>query len=198
MNNSENPQFKMPSWNQPEMTESFFTYTHTLIIVLVILLIIAILAIISLTVPVNIFENIKMFFFKILSYFGYATGSIINKTADVTTDITKFGIDIADGTVHSIGDLLKNSSIPNIDNDAKTRFDNTLNLSNISNRGHEPSPDNASNPIQNPIATSKTNWCLVGESDGKRGCVEVGESDKCISNQLFPSKQLCLNPTLTK
>ena len=85
-----------------------------------------------------------------------------------------------------------------IDNDAKMRFDNTLNLSNISNRGPEPSHDNASNPIQNPIATSKSNWCLVGEYDGKRGCVEVGESDKCISNQLFPSQQLCLNPTLTK
>ena len=195
MNKSENPSFKMPSWNQPE---SFFTYTHTLIIVLVILLIIAILAIISLTVPVNIFEHIKWFFLKILSYFGYATGSIINKTADVTTDITKLGIDIADGTVHSIGNLLKNPSIPHIDNDAKMRFDNTLNLSNISNRGPEPSHDNASNPIQNPIATSKSNWCLVGEYDGKRGCVEVGESDKCISNQLFPSQQLCLNPTLTK
>ena len=181
MNNTENPSFKMPSWNQPEMTESFFTYTHVLIIVLVILLIIAILAIISLTVPINMFEFVKWFFLKILSYFGYATGSIINKTADITTDITKLGIDIADGTVHSIGDLLKNSSIPNIDNDAKTRFDNTLN-----------------DPIQNPIATSKPNWCLVGEFNGKRGCGAIEESDKCISNQLFPSQQLCLNPTLTK
>jgi hypothetical protein len=52
-------------------------------------------------------------------------------------------------------------------------------------------------PIQNPISSGKSGWCLVGEYQSKRGCVEIGANDKCMSNQVFSSKELCLNPTFT-
>ena len=61
----------------------------------------------------------------------------------------------------------------------------------------EPSPDTTKNPIQNPIS-SKKGWCLVGEYQGKRGCIEIGEYDKCLSGQVFPEEKLCLNPTFTQ
>ena len=41
-------------------------------------------------------------------------------------------------------------------------------------------------------------YCLVGEYHNKRGCIEVADGDKCMSGQVFPSQQLCLNPTLTQ
>jgi hypothetical protein len=44
-------------------------------------------------------------------------------------------------------------------------------------------PSNPENPIQKPISANKTNWCLVGEYQGKR-CVEVSDSNKCMSGQL--------------
>jgi hypothetical protein len=60
-----------------------------------------------------------------------------------------------------------------------------------------PSADTSASPIQNPIATTKSNWCLVGEYQDRRGCIEIGDSDKCLSGQVFPSQTMCLNPTIT-
>jgi hypothetical protein len=52
-------------------------------------------------------------------------------------------------------------------------------------------------PIQNPISSSKQSYCLVGEFESKRGCVKMGENGLCMSGQIFSSKELCMNPTLT-
>jgi hypothetical protein len=56
----------------------------------------------------------------------------------------------------------------------------------------------AGNPIKNPITAGKQGWCLVGEYQGKRGCIEVSEHDRCLSGQVFPNQKMCLNPTLTQ
>jgi hypothetical protein len=61
----------------------------------------------------------------------------------------------------------------------------------------EPVPSPAENPVQKPITAGKIQWCLVGEYKEKRGCVAFTDSDKCLSGQIFPSQQMCLNPTLT-
>ena len=43
---------------------------------------------------------------------------------------------------------------------------------------------------------SKAGWCSVGEDSGFRSCIEVNESDKCMSVDIFPTKDICINPTL--
>tara|TARA_Y100001970_G_C13564826_1_gene523310 strand:+ start:28 stop:456 length:429 start_codon:yes stop_codon:yes gene_type:complete len=43
---------------------------------------------------------------------------------------------------------------------------------------------------------SKAGWCSVGEDRGFRSCIEVNESDKCMSGDIFPTKDICINPTL--
>ena len=58
-------------------------------------------------------------------------------------------------------------------------------------------PDNSSSPIQKPITSNKVGWCLVGEYEGKRGCIDVRNEDQCLSGQIYPNKQMCLNPTLS-
>ena len=127
---------------------------------------------------------------QILSIFGYTAGTVIVKTADVAGDVAKGGIDIAEGTLHSIGGLLKNASQDNVDNKSKQQLDKSLNKPIAE-------PDIASNPIQNPITSNKISWCLVGDYQGRRGCIEVTEQDKCLSGQVFPTQKMCLNPTFT-
>jgi hypothetical protein len=61
-----------------------------------------------------------------------------------------------------------------------------------------PKPDAPENPIQKPISASKTSWCLVGEYKGRRGCIEIGEQDKCLSGQVYPEQKVCLNPALSQ
>ena len=132
------------------------------------------------------------FFAQVLSIFGYTTGSVLNKTADVVGDVAKTGVDVAEGSLQSVGSILKDASRKHVDPTAASQLDNVLNVS--PNRMNDPAPSPSESPIQKPITAGKTGWCLVGEYEGKRGCVEVGEQDKCMSGQIFATQNACMNP----
>lgn len=181
-------------------SSTLFSGSNLIIILLITLLIFSSLGINIFIIFGNFLQTIVNLFgpliSQILSIFGYTAGTIIGKSADIITNTTKTGVEIAGGAVHSVGDLLKDASRPNIDNNSRYQLDKTINLSGI--KQHEPKPDSAVNPIQKPITSGKQNWCLVGEYQGKRGCIAVSESDKCLSGQIFPTQQICLNPTISQ
>jgi hypothetical protein len=56
-----------------------------------------------------------------------------------------------------------------------------------------PSPDTTNAAIQASLTGNKQGWCLTGEYNGSRACVEVGAQDKCMSGQVYPSEAKCLN-----
>ena len=186
----------------PESSNSMFSNTNNniIIIILVVLLIFSFLGINILVILGNIFQTFVQIFgpmvSQILSIFGYTTGTVLNKTADVVSDTAKAGIDIAEGSVQSVGHILRDASTPNVNDNTKYSLDNALNNSQI--LSGEPSADTSENPIQKPITSGKQSWCLVGEYQGKRGCIEVNQQDRCLSGQVFPSQKMCLNPTLTQ
>jgi len=181
-------------------TGNFFNNKNYIIIFLLILLILSFLGINMLAISGNLIQTIVNIFgplvTQILSVFGYTAGTLIDKSAEIVTDTAKTGIDIAGGTVGSIGDLLKDASRPGVDDKAKQQLDKSINLSKHPNK--QPEPDSTTNPIQKPISSGKSGWCLVGEYEGRRGCIQVGQEDKCLSGQVFPNQKMCLNPTLTQ
>lgn len=136
-------------------------------------------------VVINIF---KPLIYQILAIFGYTAGTLINTTADVTSDVARAGVDIAEGTVQSVGNLLKDASKGAVNRKTKKDLDMVIT---------EPESDEAESPIQTNRASVKSSWCLVGEHNGKRGCVEINDASKCMSGQVFPNAKMCLNPTLT-
>ena len=73
-------------------------------------------------------------------------------------------------------------------------LDKALNNSTQSLSG--PSADDSYSSIQNSKSSSKSGWCFIGEERGYRSCVEVGENDICMSGDIFPRKEICINPTL--
>jgi hypothetical protein len=192
-----------------------FSGKNLIIIVLTALLILSFLGINLLASLGNLVETISNIFgplfIQILSIFGYTAGTVIDKSTDVVTDVAKSGIDLAGDTIQSAADLLKNASRDNVNQDAINQMDsNNSNNSNNSNtnnidktineskpKNNVPEPDNSVDPIQKPITAGKTNWCLVGEYQGKRGCIEVNDNSKCMSGQVFPSQKMCINPTRT-
>lgn len=181
---------------------SFFGTKNIVIIILVSLLFLSILGINILQMFGNAIESLTQIVgplvIYILSFFGYTTGTIINKTADVVSDTTKTGVDIAEGVVQDVGNILINASGNNIDDKYKNSLNSAVNLSKPStNPPATPEPTPSENPIQKPISSNKTNWCLVGEYMGRRGCIEINENDKCISGQVFPTNSHCLNPNLS-
>lgn len=162
----------------------------------------------------NIFRNIALMFYNllmnILSLFGLVAGSAIHKTADVAGDVARTGVDITEGTLHSVGNILTGSQyqdqqpqqpqqLSQQQQQHQPDLDKKVNNSTIGQRNAQiPVPDTTENPIQNPISHGKNAWCLVGDYKGRRGCIEVSEQDKCMSGQVYPSQKMCLNPALSQ
>jgi hypothetical protein len=46
--------------------------------------------------------------------------------------------------------------------------------------------------------TIKGGYCYIGTDRTFRSCVEVDEGDVCMSDKIFPSKDICINPNLRK
>jgi hypothetical protein len=53
--------------------------------------------------------------------------------------------------------------------------------------------DNASSSIQ---GGGKAGWCFIGEDRGFRTCAEIGIDDSCMSGEIFPNQEICMNPNL--
>lgn len=64
-----------------------------------------------------------------------------------------------------------------------------------SSKGGEPKPDDALSRIQSG-GSGKAGWCFIGEDRGFRTCSEIGPNDKCMSGDIFPSQEICMNPNL--
>ena len=58
-----------------------------------------------------------------------------------------------------------------------------------------PSPDDATSVTQSG-GRSKSGYCYIGEDRGFRSCINVGENDECMSGDIFPTMDICINPNL--
>ena len=59
-----------------------------------------------------------------------------------------------------------------------------------------PKPDDALSSIQASNGSGKSGWCFIGEDRGFRTCSEIGQNDRCMSGDIFPSQEICMNPNL--
>jgi hypothetical protein len=192
------PAFQTTPTDVSEKTSSMnilsgFDFKTLLILILLFVLLFSYLGINILTILGDSMERFVAFVSPMVTEFlvltGYSTGSVINKTADVVSDTAKETIDIAEGAVQNVGNLLMDAG--------KKGKSKTPLLANKPTTT-EPEPDAPENTIQKPISSTKYNWCLVGEYQNKRGCMPITESDKCLSGQVFPTQKMCLNPNLSQ
>jgi hypothetical protein len=166
---------------------------NIIIVVLLFIVILSFLGINILVVVAVYLQNIINFFVpmfaNVLSTLGYTFGTVVNTTSDVVTETGKTSLDIVNGTIHDVNNVIIDASQKNLSAAINTGATNRLN---------DPRPSSSLMPVQNPISSGKTQYCLVGEFQSKRGCIEVGSNDLCLSGQLFSSKELCMNPTMTQ
>jgi len=212
------------STNTSNTTNTSFFGNNFVIIILVILLIFPAIGMMIMTFLGNTYKEItetsNPIISNFLKMFGYSAGTVINTSADVAGDAAKVGVDILEGSVHDVGNLVQgktgdyptdktffnhqNQNSNSLDSTIEKKVDaaigkklgNTVSSGNQYRNPADVSPDNSSGVIQNPISSGKAGWCLTGEYQNKRGCVSVSESDQCLSGQIFPSKEMCLNPTM--
>jgi hypothetical protein len=83
---------------------------------------------------------------------------------------------------------------PPVDIMQNNTLNKALNTSAAVSASQEYEADDSSSSIQN--GGSKSGWCFIGEDRGFRTCVEVGVNDSCMSGNIFPSQEICINPNL--
>ena len=44
--------------------------------------------------------------------------------------------------------------------------------------------------------SGESGWCYIGSDRGFRSCAQVGVNDTCMSGEIFPSHEICMNPSL--
>jgi hypothetical protein len=44
--------------------------------------------------------------------------------------------------------------------------------------------------------TNKQGWCFIGNEKGFNTCMDVGRNDYCMSGDIYPTKDICINPSL--
>ena len=48
----------------------------------------------------------------------------------------------------------------------------------------------------NNTNTGNEGWCYIGTSNNVRSCARVGKNNQCLSGEIFPSLDICRDPTL--
>lgn len=61
-------------------------------------------------------------------------------------------------------------------------------------KNQTPLADDATSNTQ--IPRSKSGYCYIGEDRGFRSCIEVSQDMKCMSGDIFPTRDVCVNPRL--
>lgn len=191
----ENPMKQM--LQNPEIAMSAFDIKNIIIFILVIIILFMMIGINIIDFVSNLIEYIadalKPVFGSILSAFAYLTGTTINTTTDVVSDVAKTGIDIVEDTIQGVGDILIDASNRE---DNKTEVSDKIEKSEKDEPTDEPEPDSSETSIQSAISSKKQNWCLVGDYNNRRSCASVSDAEKCMSGEIFPSHESCLNPNL--
>lgn len=64
---------------------------------------------------------------------------------------------------------------------------------NDASKNTEPQPDDSLSTVQ---SSGKAGWCYIGTDRNIRTCAQVGANDACMSGDIFPSQDICMNPNL--
>jgi hypothetical protein len=126
----------------------------------------------------------------------------VARNVQVISQDPKFKIKPIDITIPAVDINIPASDInmPIVDIMANNTLNRALNTSaqtrQIQNGqfGNDYAADDSYSTIQ--IGGGKSGWCFIGEDRGFRSCAEVGANDQCISGDIFPTRDICVNPNL--
>lgn len=118
-----------------------------------------------------------------------AGANVVSGGADVVAGAVTGGVNVLENTLSS--GVTKNS----IDGNSLISINSALNHAE-KNMISSPMPDDSGSQIQRSKMSGKTGYCFIGEEKGFRTCVNVNESDQCMSGEIFPTREICINPNL--
>jgi hypothetical protein len=157
-------------------------------------------------------EDVVEFVRPVTDAVGRLVGTVSKQFVSTTSEGTRTGIDIVSGaaksgvnvledqvTGNSRGDMNDDPSIVPSSGNGTAKQEaaraRALTMKTGAQLGGAV-PDEATSVTQKGPTSGKAGYCLVGEDRGNRSCAYVNESDTCMSGNIFPSKDKCINPSL--
>ena len=142
------------------------------------------------------FDLILALVAHVTAFFVGITASGTKTIVSNTADVIDTGLSEIENTAANIQDKTSPSSLKSQTQRDTTMDDNTLNQAldtHTSNDGPYAADDSGSS-IQS--GNGKSGWCFIGEDRQFRSCMEIGQQDVCMTGDIFPSQEICVNPSL--
>ena len=154
-------------------------------------------------------QDINNFFGPFLQKIFGTAGAIAGQTIDVSAEGGKALVSGTAGAINSgltaVQDITPNqlpsqssissqpvqNTIPPTDTLANATLNKVLNAARPEGSPNDYEANEASSSF-----TGKAGWCYIGEDRGFRSCSKVGLNDTCMSGDIFPSQEICVNPNL--
>jgi hypothetical protein len=158
-------------------------------------------------------EQVNMIFGPLIRLIFGTSVAVAGNTIDVAAEGgkavisgTATGVNAGLSAVQDITPNKASGSMPNTSvedhnqemEEAKNSLNSVLNKSSQNsnkntNNSNDYEPHQASSSVHD---TGRAGWCFIGEDRGHRTCTQVSETDKCMSGDIFPSQEICINPSL--
>lgn len=135
----------------------------------------------------------------VLNFFASITGNAVDKASNETQNIVQnIGNTNATDVAGTNVSLTPSQNIADLNVSQSTSLNTALNSkqesSSSSRSSNSYQEDDVTSTIQSK--TAKSGWCYIGEDRGFRSCSQVGPGDECMSGDIFPSNEICMNPSL--
>lgn len=121
-------------------------------------------------------------------------GSIFGKNASEDDDVSKKAANKDDVEEEKEEKELEEKNKKRPENPEVKALNKALNSSKPVEDTKDYQEDDSSSNIQR--GTAKSGWCYIGEDRGFRTCANVESKDECMSGDIFPSNEICMNPSL--
>lgn len=171
--------------------------------------------IISILILIMAFLGLNIFTYlakgtDIISYFLSETvKELPEKTKDVTKNTLSginLGTDILSGMVKNTTNVVsgqldinesKNNRRNNRRNERREHRINNKKIRVQNLKEKEKKKDYKENTEDNKIQENKKpGYCYIGSDRGYRSCIKINSPDECQSKNIFPTKEVCINPNL--
>jgi len=171
-------------------------------------------------IGINIFSSLGettdlfVYFTKpIVGAFTYLTGETIKTSIDETTS----GSNTIVGGISNVSSNTLNTTEKGINSIVNTSGEytktgitklqdklsyknntknNTVNTANDNEYIENSNLGDDNENIENDNVKLKSGYCYIGSQKNKRYCSEISESSKCMSGDIYPSLDLCVNPNI--
>jgi hypothetical protein len=155
----------------------------------VILLILAVLG-------VNVFKILSNTTDSITDIIGNPIRSIVASFAWVTGETAKQVVTTAADGIDKTVDVAESATVGGIDAVEKTLTGENDSTDRALKKLSAEIDSDEEVEVEGDDGSLKAGYCYIGSDRGVRSCARVGEADKCMSGDIFPTKETCVNPKL--